>query len=352
MSITKKRFGTTSDGQQVDQYTLTNIHSTQVSIITYGGIITYIKVPDKDGNYKSVVLGFETLDRYLINNCYLGALIGRFGNRIDNGIFSLDGKTYTLNCNLSETHLHGGNKGFDKMVWKASTKQGKSNASLILNYLSKDGEEGYPGNLDVTVIYTLNNKNELAVEYKATTDKKTIVNLTQHSYFNLSGNPKQDIHDHELQINADNYLPMNHKMVPTGIINPVKGTPFDFNKVKTIGRDIKKGHPQLELGNGYDHCWVFDNPDAKLQFVASAYHRQSGRFMEVFTTEPGMQLYTGNYIDEPATKFEGTSFGARSAFCFETQHYPNSPNEPDFPSVELAPNETYNSKTVFRFSVK
>ena len=336
-SIEKLYFGKLPDGDDVETFKLKNSSGIEINIITYGGIITSIKVPDKRGKFDNIVLGFNTLDRYLKNNAYLGAIIGRFANRIANATFRLDGIEYKVASNLENNHIHGGNKGFDKVIWDAKTEIEIDKVRLILHYLSKNGEENYPGNLNVTVIYSLTNDDALEIEYKATTDKKTIINLTQHSYYNLSGNYKESILGHKVQINANHYLPIDNDSIPTGIIADVVNTPYDFRKIKTIEK-------------GYDHCWVLNkNPQ---EFAAKAYHPSSGRVLEVFTTEPGIQFYTGNFINEKPTETEIVEMKPYSGFCFETQHFPNSPNEPKFPSVVLNPNETFYSKTVFKFTVQ
>lgn len=338
-SIEKSYFGKLPNGDDVKTFKLKNSSGIEINIITYGGIITSIKVPDKRGKFDNIVLGFNTLDRYLKNNAYLGAIIGRFANRIANAIFKLDGVTYKVASNLGNNHIHGGNKGFDKVIWSVKTEIEVDKARLILHYLSKNGEENYPGNLNVTVIYSLTNDNALEIEYKATTDKKTIINLTQHSYFNLSGNYRESILNHKVQINANHYLPIDNDSIPTGIITGVVNTPYDFKKIKTIEK-------------GYDHCWVLNKNPQEFSFAAKAYHPSSGRVLEVFTTELGIQFYTGNFINEKPTETEITEMKPYSGFCFETQHFPNSPNEPKFPSVILNPDETYYSKTVFKFTVQ
>lgn len=351
VTITKSIYGSTADGQKVEKYSLLNQGGMEVDIITYGGIITSLRVPDKEGRFQNVVLNFENLEQYLDKTPYFGALIGRYGNRIANGQFELDGKTYTLATNNPPNHLHGGVKGFDKVVWKAEVKEGKEEASLMLSYLSKDLEEGYPGKLMAEVTYTLDNENNLSVAYAATTDKKTIVNMTQHAYFNLSGDFDRDILDHELLINADQYLPVDPTMIPTGEFASVEGTPFDFRKRKAIGDDIEANHPQIATGHGYDHCWIL-NDQGTLRKIASVYHPTSGRRMEVSTTEPGVQLYTANFLGMGFPKPGGGTYERRTAFCLETQHYPDSPNREEFPSTVLEPGQRYESQTVFSFGVK
>jgi aldose 1-epimerase len=350
LRIDKTQFGKTIDGNDVEQYILSNNKGMEISIINYGGIITSWTAPDKNGDYKDIVLGYNTLAEYEAETPYFGSLIGRYGNRIAEGKFKLDGQEYTLAANNGVNHLHGGLKGFDKVVWDAKTILSDSTVSLELSYLSKDMEEGYPGNLKAKVTYTLNNEDELSVSYEATTDKPTIVNLTQHSYFNLTADFNQDILDHEIVINADSFLPVDNTLIPTGEFREVTGTPFDFKTSKAIGKQISKKNTQLEIGNGYDHCWVLNNQDKGLRFVASAYEPVSGRLLEVYSDEPGIQFYSGNFLDGTLpSKLNGT-YQHRTGFCFETQHYPDSPNQENFPSVRLNPGEKYKSKTVFRLA--
>ncbi|WP_422084005.1 aldose epimerase family protein [Ulvibacterium sp.] len=350
--IQKSEYGTTPEGESVDLYTLRNSNGVTVDIITYGGIITSLKVPNKQGDLENVVLGYDSLELYLEKNPFFGALVGRYGNRIADAKFTLNDVEYSLAKNNGENHLHGGEKGFDKVVWKASQKKGEDFVALKLSYASKDMEEGYPGNLDVLVTYTLTNDDTLKVLYEATTDKTTIVNLTQHSYFNLSGDFSRTILDHEMMLNADHYLPVDNELIPLGELAPVKGTPFDFTTPKIIGADIEKDHEQLKIGIGYDHCWVLNGQDTGLRSIAKVYHPKSGRVMEVFSTEPGVQFYTSNFLDGTLPKKGGGFYAQRTGFCLETQHYPDSPNKPDFPSVVLNPGEKYTSETSFRFSVK
>lgn len=350
MKIDKIQFGKTIDGIDVEQYIMSNNKGMEISIIDYGGIITSWTAADKKGDYKDIVLGFNTLAEYEADNPYFGALIGRYSNRIAEGKFNLEGQEYTLAVNNGVNHIHGGLKGFDKVVWDAKTILNNSTVSLELSYLSKDMEEGYPGNLKAKVTYTLNNEDELSVIYEATTDKPTIVNLTQHSYFNLTADFNQNILDHEIVINADSYLPVDNTLIPTGEFREVNKTPFDFRKSKAIGKQINDENAQLGIGNGYDHCWVLNDQDKGLRFVASAYEAVSGRLLEVYSDKPGIQFYTGNFLDGTLpTKSKGT-YQIRTGFCLETQHYPNSPNQDNFPSVILNPGNKYKSKTVFRLS--
>ncbi len=350
LQIEKDSYGITQEGQEVDRFTLSNAAGMQVEIITYGGIITSMKVPNAAGGLNDVVLGYDSLSYYEKGSSYFGALIGRYGNRIADGSFTLDDQTYTLVQNDGKNHLHGGTKGFDKVVWSADSKIEDNKAVLQLHYLSQDMEEGYPGNLHTEVVYTLTNDNMLEVAYKATTDKKTVVNLTQHAYFNLSG--AKDILDHELRLQAPRYLPIDETLIPTGEIASVEGTPFDFTSFKTIGRDIETESLQLERGLGYDHCWVLDNPNKELQTAALLKEASSGIQMEVRTDQPAIQFYSGNFLDGTNPMKQSDSFyNYRSGLCLETQHYPNAPNEASFPSTVLSPGEVYSTKTQFLFSV-
>jgi len=352
VTIEKKQFGTTQEGQNVDQYLLKNKSGMQISIITYGGIITSWTAADKNGDYKDIVLGYNTLEEYETETPYFGALIGRYGNRIAKGRFSLNDTTYALAINNGVNHLHGGLKGFDKVVWEAETMSSATEASLVLKYLSEDMEEGYPGNLATTVTYTLNDNDELEVKYEASTDKTTIVNLTQHSYFNLSADFNQTVLDHELTINADAFIPVDETLIPLGNLSEVSQTPFDFRTSKRIGKDINEENIQLTNGLGYDHCWALNEQDKGMRFAASAYEPVSGRLLEVFTDEPGIQFYSGNFLDGSLPSKSGGVYEQRTGFCLETQHYPDSPNQEDFPSVVLHPNEKYESQTTFKLSVK
>lgn len=349
VSIQKSAYGTTPEGEKVEHYLLKNNAGMEVGIITYGGRITSLSVPDNKGTSANVVLNFESLEGYLNENPYFGALIGRYGNRIAKAQFELDGSTYTLAGNDGENNLHGGLKGFDRVVWEVAASEAGEVATLKLRYLSKDMEEGYPGNLNVLVTYTLDNDNNLSVDYEATTDKNTVINLTQHAYFNLSGDFSKTILDHELQLAADAYLPVNAVLIPTGEIENVEGTPFDFRTAKLMGKDINAEDDQIQKGLGYDHCWVLNDQDQGLREVARVHHPASGRVLTVTTDEPGIQFYTGNFLDGTLPTTQGGHYGHRSGFCLETQHYPDSPNQKDFPSVTLRPGEKYNSKTVFSF---
>ena len=352
VSITKSFYGITKDNTKVDLYSFKTENGMQVDIINYGGIITSLKVPDKNGETKDIVLGYNKLEDYINENPYFGSIIGRYGNRIAKGKFNLNGNQYTLATNNDENHLHGGNIGFDKVVWEAETKINSNSSSLILKYLSKDMEEGYPGNLYTTVTYKITNDNSVEITYEAQTDKTTVINLTQHSYFNLSGDFNQSILNHKVKINADQFLPVNKSLIPTGNKLNVSMTPFDFRNYKEIKKDINADDLQLNYGNGYDHCWVLNDYKNGYRLIASAYHEESGRLMEVYSDQPGLQFYTGNFLDGSLPQKGEGFYNFRSGFCMETQHFPDSPNQLDFPSVTLNPNEKYNSKTTYKFKVK
>jgi aldose 1-epimerase len=349
MAISSAPFGKAPIGESVELYTLKNARGTTIKITPYGGVVTSIIVPDRDGKMGDVVLGFDDASGYADKVPFFGALIGRYGNRIAKAVFALDGKSYTLAINNGPNHLHGGIKGFDKVIWKAApVKAGVP--SLILTYLSKDMEEGYPGNLAVTVTYTLTEDDQLMIDYCAITDKKTVVNMTNHTYFNLAGGG--NILGHELQINADRYTPVDAGLIPTGELAPVENTPFDFLTATAIGARIGMDNEQLKRGNGYDHNYVLNGLMGTLRKAASAYEPASGRVVEVLTTEPGMQLYTGNFLDGTLVGKGGQTYGFRTGFCLETQHYPDSPNQPAFPTTVLDPGDTYKSQTIFKFSVR
>jgi aldose 1-epimerase len=352
MGIEKQPFGKTPDGTSVDLYTLTNDNGMIVKIMNYGGTVTSLIVPDRNGKMGDVVLGYDNLDGYLKNNPYFGSIIGRYANRIAKGRFILNGIEYKLAQNNGENHLHGGIKGFDKVVWNAKEVKTGNGVGVELSYLSKDGEEGYPGNLSVTVTYILTNNNELKINYLATTDKDTVVNLTHHSYFNLAGAGEGDILGHELMINADKFTPVDKNLIPTGELRSVKGTPMDFTQPTPIGARINQEDEQLIFGKGYDHNWVLNLVDGALTRVARVYEPKTGRVMEVFTTEPGMQFYSGNFLDGTITGKGGKVYYQRYGFCLETQHFPDSPNKPQFPSTVLKPGQTYKTTTIYQFSTK
>jgi aldose 1-epimerase len=353
--IKGRPFGKTADGTPVEIYTLTNSHGVEAQIMTYGGIVVSLKVPDRNRRMADVVLGYDTLEGYLKDNSpYFGALIGRYGNRIAGGRFTLDGVTYTLAKNNGENHLHGGLRGFDKVVWKATALGGRGGNRLRLTYLSKDGEEGYPGNLSVTVTYTLTNNNELRIDYSATTDKDTVLNLTHHSYFNLAGAGTGDILGHEVVINADRFVPVaDSGAIPTGELRSVKGTPMDFTQPMLVGARITQPDEQLNFGRGYDHTWVLNKTRARTpSFAARVTEPKSGRVMEVYTTEPGVQFYTGNFLDGTITGKGGKVYNQRYGLCLEAQHYPDSPNQPKFPSTVLKPGQRYTQTTIYKFSAR
>jgi aldose 1-epimerase len=348
--ISKKPFGKMPDGTPVDLYTLRNRHGVEAKISNYGGIVVSISVPDRNGHFGDVVLGYDNLDDYLKQNPFFGAMVGRYGNRIAGAKFTLGGKEFKLAANNGPNSLHGGLKGFDKVVWTAKSLATPGGPALELSYVSKDGEEGFPGNLSVTAVYTLTDDNGLKLEYTATTDKETIVNLTQHSYFNLAG--KGDVLNHEVMINADKFTPTDKNLIPTGELQPVKGTPFDFRKPTAIGARINQDDEQLKFGGGYDQNFVIDKPRGKLGLMARVYEPTTGRVLEVLSSEPGLQFYTGNHLGGTISGKGGWAYKARNAFCMEPQHYPDSPNHPEFPSAVLKPGQEYHNTIIYRFSVK
>ncbi len=350
--ITKESFGQTQDGEAVDLYTLTNANGVEAKISNFGGVVVSLKVPDKNGTMEDVVLGFDSLAPYEDESPFFGALVGRYGNRIAKGKFTLDNQEYTLVQNNMGNHLHGGTEGFDKKVWQAEEVREDSAVGLKLTYVSQDMEEGYPGTLNVEVVYTLRNDDALAIDYNATTDKKTIVNLTNHSYFNLSGQTRRDILDHVVMINADQFVPVDSTLIPTGELQPVEGTPFDFREPTPVGERIEDEHEQIQFGGGYDHCWVINQEGNGLTLAATVFDPNSGRFMEVLTTEPGVQFYTGNFLNGSLTGKFGVAYEKRYGLCLETEHFPDSPNQENFPTVVLNPGETYQTTTVYKFSVK
>ncbi|WP_020474134.1 aldose epimerase family protein [Zavarzinella formosa] len=345
---TKKEYGKLADGKVVDEYTLVNANGVTMKVISYGGIITELHVPDKDGKLADIVLGCSNLAEYVEGHPYFGALIGRVGNRIAKGKFTLDGKEYTLATNNGPNHLHGGKVGFDKVVWKVTPKEVPHGQALVLSYSSPDGEEGYPGKLDVEVTYTLTDKNEVTFDYSAKTDKTTPVNLTQHSYFNLAGHKSGTILEHNLMLAADNYTPTDDTLIPTGKIDPVKGTPFDFTTSTQIGKHIKeiKADPV-----GYDLNYVINPQRSKNWLAAVVTEPKSGRTMTVTTTEPGIQFYSGNFLDGKQKGKEGTLYKQYGGFCLETQHYPDSANQKTFPATILKPGDTYHQLTTYAFGV-
>ncbi|MFT5366336.1 MAG: aldose 1-epimerase [Candidatus Latescibacterota bacterium] len=348
MSLTSQPFGTTTEDQKVTQYTLTNSNDCQVKIITYGAIVTSITVPDRNGQIADVVLGHDTLDGYESAPAYLGAVVGRYGNRIRNGQFELNGQTHTLATNNGPNHLHGGLHGFNQMVWHAEASE--ATQSVHLTHTSPNGHEGYPGTLTAQVTYTLTDHNALKIQYRATTDQSTVVNLTNHSYFNLAG--AGTIVDHTLTLNASHFTPVDDTLIPTGEICPVQNTPFDFTTPTRIGDRIDAENNQIRHGGGYDHNWVMDNWNQSLNEIAIVNDPTSGRIMTVSTTEPGVQFYTGNFLDGSIVGKQGHTYGKRSGLCLETQHFPNSPNQPNFPITTLNPGEEYQSETVYTFTTK
>lgn len=350
-NISTSDYGVTPKGDSIKKYTLTNKNGMKVEVINFGGIITSLTAPDRNGKYEDVVLGFTKPEGYFNGNpYYFGALIGRYGNRIANAKFTLEGKAYAIDKNDGPNSLHGGKEGFHTRFWNIEAVKNAKFPTLKLSYTSADGEEGYPGKLTTIVFYTLTDENALEISYEAETDKPTVANLTQHSYFNLSGNFTKTITDHELQINADHFLPVNETLIPTGEQKAVKGTPFDFTVSKPIGKDIGADDDQLKKGKGYDHNWILNGKG--LRSIAKVYHPETGRLMEVFTDEPGVQFYSGNFLDGKFDTKTGGKNEFRTGFCLETQHFPDSPNQPSFPSTELKPGQKYQSKTIYKFSVK
>ncbi|QNI04173.1 galactose mutarotase [Halomonas sp. SH5A2] len=359
-SIDKSVFGELPDGRQVDVYRFTNANGIELQVTNYGGIILALKTPNVAGEFDDIALGFDSLEAYLSDayrqaNPYFGAIIGRYGNRIAGGQFSLEGETHSLATNDGNNHLHGGEQGFDKVLWQAEPFENESGTGLVLRYTSEDGEEGYPGRLETEVTYTLTDDDELLVDYQAVTDKATPVNLTQHSYFNLKGEGSDTILDHQLMINAQEFTPVNDTLIPTGELRSVEGTPFDFAQATPIGERIEQDNEQLGFGGGYDHNFVLARDDAaadELVLAAKVWEPESGRMVEIETTEPGIQFYSGNFLDGNLTGKQGKAYGHRSGFALETQHYPDSPNQEAFPSTILEPDETYRSRTVYRFSAQ
>ena len=349
--LTQGPFGQMADGQVVDLITLRNQAGLEMKVLTYGGTILSIRMPDRTGALDDIVLGFDTLAPYLDQSPYFGCLIGRYCNRIAKGKFTLDGRTYALATNNGPNHLHGGKKGWDKVLWTAAPFQHADGVGVKLSYTSRDGEEGYPGNVNANVTYTLTDRSELVVEYHATTDKPTIINLTQHSYFNLAGAKATDILGHELMLNADRYTPVDATLIPTGELASVEGTPFDFRTSTPIGARINSSHEQLKRGLGYDHNFVVKREATAVARAARVFDPLTGRTLEITTTEPGIQFYSGNFLDGKLTGKGGRVYGHRSGFCLETQHYPDSPNHPTFPTTTLRPGVEYRSKTVFTFWV-
>ena len=352
LTISEMNYGEIQN-QSISLFQLKNENSMTVNITNYGGIITQILVPDKNGNMEDVVLGYDSLAHYVEKTPYFGAFLGRYANRIAKGKFSLNGKSYQLAINNGVNALHGGVQGFDKKIWKATSFENTKSVGVLLSGVSPDGEEGYPGNLKVTVKYELNNQNELHINYAAETDQTTVVNFTNHTYFNLKGADQGSITDHIITINADSFTPVDATSIPTGEIRSVKNTPFDFLQPTRIGDRINDtNNPQIKIGNGYDHNFILNRKEEKLSLAASVYEPSTGRVLEVLTTEPAVQFYTGNYLGKKFIGKKGKTYASRDGFCLETQHYPDAPNQPDFPSTVLKPEEKFESSTVFKFYVK
>jgi len=350
--LKNENYQTTYKGKATALFMLKNKNGVVIQVTNFGGKIVSLFLPDKDGAFEDVTFGYETIGECLKGDKYFGALIGRYANRIANGSFTLEGQEYRLPLNNGPNTLHGGESGFDDAVWEAEEMQTEEGQAIRFTYLSVDGEQGFPGNMTAEVIYTLTDDNRLIIDYKATTDKMTIINLTQHAYFNLAGHDAGDILDHEVVINADRFTPVNENLIPIGELRAVEGTPLDFRTPHTLGERIDDPYEQMIKGKGYDHNFVLNKDSSELSFAASAYDKESGRFLEVFTTQPGIQLYTGNFLDGSQTGKNRVVYNYRNGFCLETQHFPDSPNQPGFPSVVLRPGEVYQSQTVFQFSVK
>ncbi|MBX2821618.1 MAG: galactose mutarotase [Rhodothermaceae bacterium] len=349
--VTAVPFGSMPDGREATLFTLTNSSGMEVRITNYGGTITSIRVPDRDGTMGEVTLGYDSLEKYVAGSPFFGCITGRFANRIAKGQFTLNGESYSLATNNGPNHLHGGLEGFDKKLWDAEHFSEEGKSGVVMTYTSPDGEEGYPGALAVNVTYTLGDDNGLQIDYEATTDKPTVLNLTNHAYFNLKDGGASSALDHELRIMADQYIPTDETNIPLGPLASVEGTPFDFRAATVIGDRIEEDNEQLTNGFGYDHTYVFNKEGNALQLGAEVYEPTTGRVMEVLTTEPGVQLYTGNHLNG-TLEGRGVTFERRSAFCLETQHFPDSPNQPDYPSTTLNPGETFSSTTVYRFSTR
>jgi aldose 1-epimerase len=350
--LTMKSFGKTPEGREVTLYTLTNKKGMEVGIISYGGVIQTLKVPDRQGQFADVVLGFDDIDGYVAKNPYFGALVGRYANRIGNAKFTLDGKEYNVPVNDGPNSLHGGIHGFNSKMWDAKDVSTAGEAKLRLQYVSANGEEGFPGKMTATVTYLLNDKNELSIEYAAITDAPTVLNLTNHSYFNLAGQGTGDILNHVLTIDSDKITPVNETLIPTGKRDSVDSTPFDFRKATRIGERIEANDQQLKYGKGYDHNWVLNHKTAVIGLAARVEEPTSGRILEVLTDQPGVQFYTGNFLDGTNKGKGGKVYEHRTGLCLETQHFPDSPNKPEFPSVVLRPGHAFHTTTIFRFSAK
>lgn len=347
--VTRASFGTLADGTPVDIYTLHNKSGLEARVLSYGGIIQSLKTGDRDGKLADIVLGFDSLSQYVKESPYFGAIVGRYANRIAKGQFEIDGVTYHVPINNGPNSLHGGIVGFDKVVWDAKPFENADGVGLVLSHVSPDGDQGYPGTLRVQVTYTLTDNDELRVEYHATTDKPTVLNLSQHSYFNLTGNARRDVLGHVLTLYADSFTPVDSTLIPTGAIAPVRDTPFDFRSPIAIGARINANNEQIKFGRGYDHNFVLNKPDSGLTHAAHVLEPISGRIMDVYTDQPGVQFYTGNFLDGTLHGKDGVVYGFRYALCLETQHFPDSPNHANFPSTVLRPGDEFHSKTVFVF---
>ncbi len=351
-AIDKEEFGKLNDGREVYIYILKNKSGAEAKIINYGATVVSLMMPDRNGKYADIVLGYDSLDNYVNGSSYFGAIVGRYANRIAKGKITLAGKDYQLSVNEGENELHGGKVGFNKVLWKAEPLETKQGPALKLTYVSPDGDMGYPGRVTLKVTYTLTNNNELEIQYEGTTDKLTILNPSHHSYFNLTGDPRKNILSHILQINANSYTPIDKEFIPIGKIEKVDDTPLDFRKPTAIGARINDNFEQLKLAHGYDFNWVLNNYNGKVREVADVFEPKSGRYMQVFTDQPGLQFYSGNFLDGTQIGKQGIAYNFRTGFALEAQHYPNSPNEPKWPSVVLKPGQVYKQTTIYKFSVK
>lgn len=352
MTIEKTIFGNLTDGRQADLFTMKHPDGSVVQITNFGAAVVAVKVPDKEGTIEDVVLGFDNLSDYENIRAFYGAIVGRYGNRIDHGRFTLNGTEYKLAVNDGDNHLHGGIKGFDRVLWQVDDYHARDAAVLKLSYLSEDGEEGYPGNLQVRVTYSFDQDRALRIDYRITCDKPTVKNITNHAYFNLSGNLKDDILGHELMLNADQYLPVVKGLIPTGEFRPVAGTVMDFRQPHPIGARIDDDDQQLKFGLGYDHNWILNKERDSLSLAGTVFEPTSGRLMEIYTTEPGIQFYSGNFMDGSHSGHGGRMYTHRHAICLETQHYPDSPNHDNFPTTVINPGEVYTSTTIYKFGVE
>lgn len=352
-NIQRESFGKLKDGTEVSLFTLKNSNGVEAKIITYGASLISLKTPDKNNKYDDIVLGYDNIEGYVNDKANFGVIVGRYANRIAKGKFSLDGKEYQLTINDNGNHIHGGINGFNKKNWELVNEESNDSLqSVTLKCYSKDGEEGYPGDLVVKVKYSLTNKNEIKIDYEATTNKTTVINLTHHSYFNLTGNPNNTILDHEVMINADKYTPVDKELIPTGKIENVANTPMDFRIAKKVGKDINADFEQLKLGRGFDHNWVINRNDNSVIKIAEVYEPNSGRLIEVYSDQPGVQFYCGNFLDGTITGKNGIKYNFRTGLCLEAQHFPDSPNKPNFPSVVLKKDDVYKQTTIYKFSTR